>query len=483
MAKALSDKSWLEHLLAEELKQHDPEAARARLPADVRAAAEARGDLLPAARLLVARSLRRRRLCAEAPPPEDAFLDEVRTHVGLALDLALLRGEPFLRTRQRAEIAAFLAAALGLDALALEVEPEQPGGSTDRAVERALRGAAEALQARAYPAGDPVSGLPLHPGATAILRRRLARVVLGFHRAGRLDPEALARHGAYAARESVLLAEALSGLLLSAGSDGERARGVRVRQLPRLGLSRVELRDARRVVASPRAPEELAAAAPERVRPFLLEQLLLAQLRVRLDGDATRGWIERFATAAGLDAQAVATAQVEAAAQHCDHEVWFEAFDEGGVPVDWQVLADEWESVADHVVERVSTAVTDNLGSLATEIRETGELGGLLAKAAAGKKLDAAEKRKVKAQLIDLAKAVPALAIFAAPGGMLLLPLLAKLLPFNLMPSAWDRPPRGDGAPAPGRASAKPAAATGDPAAAPAVKAPGKAGGRKREPA
>ena len=45
----------------------------------------------------------------------------------------------------------------------------------------------------------------------------------------------------------------------------------------------------------------------------------------------------------------------------------------------------------------------------------------------------------MKAQLIDLAKAVPALAIFAAPGGLLLLPLLAKLLPFNVLPSAWAR--------------------------------------------
>jgi hypothetical protein len=43
----------------------------------------------------------------------------------------------------------------------------------------------------------------------------------------------------------------------------------------------------------------------------------------------------------------------------------------------------------------------------------------------------------VKAQLIDLAKVVPALAIFAAPGGMLLLPLLSKLLPFNILPSSW----------------------------------------------
>jgi hypothetical protein len=84
--------------------------------------------------------------------------------------------------------------------------------------------------------------------------------------------------------------------------------------------------------------------------------------------------------------------------------------------------------------------VTDNLGALVTELRETGELGQLLARAAAGGTLTADERRKVKAQLIDVAKAVPALAIFAAPGGMLLLPLLAKLLPFSVLPSAWERP-------------------------------------------
>ena len=102
--------------------------------------------------------------------------------------------------------------------------------------------------------------------------------------------------------------------------------------------------------------------------------------------------------------------------------------------------------------ERVSAAVTDNLGAVATEIRETGELGALLAKAASCLALTGEERRKVRAQLVDLAKAVPALAIFAAPGGLLLLPLLAKLLPFGLLPSAWNRerpapepPPEGAG--------------------------------------
>ena len=69
------------------------------------------------------------------------------------------------------------------------------------------------------------------------------------------------------------------------------------------------------------------------------------------------------------------------------------------------------------MVDKVAAVVTENLDAIALELRETGELGTLLAKAAAGQPLDAAERRKVKEQLIDLAKAVPALAIFAAPGG------------------------------------------------------------------
>ena len=40
-----------------------------------------------------------------------------------------------------------------------------------------------------------------------------------------------------------------------------------------------------------------------------------------------------------------------------------------------------------------------------------------------------------------VAKAIPALAIFAAPGGMLLLVALAKVLPFNLLPSAFQDEP------------------------------------------
>src|SRR6266540_4023442 len=417
------EKGWLDALVAAELDRHDPAAALARLPVDVRDAGLSSTDLAPAARLLVARSLRLRRLGPQPADATAAFLDEVRLHVALLLDLAMLRGLPFQRARRRVEIAAFLAAAVGEVADALEALPLAAVAADARDVEAAFLGAERALVARFHPPGDPVLGLPLHPGVVTALRRRLARVAMGFHRDGRLDPHALARHAAFADRESVLLAETLAGLFAAGEPADERARAVRQRQIARLGVSRASAREAR----------------AERVRPFLVEQVFLAQLRARLAGDGTARWADAFVAASGLDAATVAAARIEAAAQHGDHQVWFEALDDAG-RIDWQALAGEWEAATDAVVERVSSAVTDNLGAIVTEIRQTGELGQLVARAAFGAKLTAAERRKVRVQLIDLAKAVPALAIFAAPGGMLLLPLLAKLLPFNLLPSAWDRP-------------------------------------------
>lgn len=444
----LHSKLWLDELLAEELERYDPDAARGRLPSEVKPSAPGTPDLAPAARVLVARSLRLRRLEPAPAGPDGAFVEAVRAHIGLALDLALLRGEPFVRADRRAEIAAFLAASAGETDLALAVEPQRPGGASDRAVQRALRAAGEALRARFDPPGDPAGGLPLYPGAVAVFRRRLARVVMGYLRAGRLEEEALGRHAAFAERELVFLAEALAGLAAAIGPPGERARLVRGRQLGRLGLSRPALREARHAVEEPRPAAQLAAAAPERIRAFLLEQLLLAQLRAGLASEAAARYVDEFVESGRIEAQALVAAQVEAAAQHGDHQVWFEALDPGGL--DLQALAAGWEDAADAMVERVSREVSFNLGALLTELRETGELAELLARAASGQKLGAEERRKVRAQLIDLAKAIPALAIFAAPGGMLLLPLLAKLLPFNVLPGAWDRPPTAGAGPAGG---------------------------------
>lgn len=431
----LDDREWLHTLVEEELTGYDAIAARAHLPPEAIAAVTTPAELALAGRVLVARSLRR-------PPPSGAkpaarFLDEVRRLIGIPLDLALLRGEPFVRAQREAELAAFIAAGTGGDDLALEVAPHEPGGASAAAVLNALRSAGRVLRAKFYPPIDLAGGLPIRPGALSVLRRRTTRAACSFHREGRLLPEALRRHAAHAARESALLAEALAGLLGAASTPGARVLDLRVRQVSHLGLPRVEARLCRRGVAAPRAGDLLALASPASMRPFLVEQLRLAQLRRGLDGTGPSAYLEAFIRASALDPAMARAAQAEASAQ-------FEGTED--VPVlpdgegrDWKMVAEEWEAATDQVVERVSTAVAENLEALVTEIRETGELGQLVAKAAAGHVLTDEERRKVKEQLVDLAKAVPALAIFAAPGGTILLPLLAKLLPFSLLPSAWDR--------------------------------------------
>ena len=46
------------------------------------------------------------------------------------------------------------------------------------------------------------------------------------------------------------------------------------------------------------------------------------------------------------------------------------------------------------------------------------------------------EKLKIRIQLLDICKAIPAFAVFMLPGGALLLPLLIKLIP-DILPSAF----------------------------------------------
>jgi hypothetical protein len=92
-------------------------------------------------------------------------------------------------------------------------------------------------------------------------------------------------------------------------------------------------------------------------------------------------------------------------------------------------------------VIRIQEALEKNFHRLMQEVRETGDLAVLLAKAARGQSLTRDERRRMRAQLIDVAKAIPALAIFAAPGGVLLLIALSKVLPFSLLPSAFQDEP------------------------------------------
>lgn len=83
----------------------------------------------------------------------------------------------------------------------------------------------------------------------------------------------------------------------------------------------------------------------------------------------------------------------------------------------------------------VNKLILRNKKRLITELNESGELLLLLSQSTL-RELSSEEKTKVKEQLLDIFKTIPSLTIFILPGGMLLLPLVVKLIP-KLLPSAF----------------------------------------------
>ena len=455
MSIDVTRKTWLVALVDEALEGYDPAAALLHLPPELRSADPEGPGLEARSRALLVRSLRRKKLLepshpdrasATDPPAardeEDAFLGPMQGHVGLGLDIALIHGAAFDPDRRRAELAILFASLVGAFDLARAADPSKPGGGTHAAVRKALTRAGVELKARGLPAADPKYGLSLRVGLLCIQRRHLARLAIAFHRAGLLDVAGARKLLDQASNEVVLLVEALAAIASAPGKLDARERRVALAQVARLGLPRDLARRARSALKAPPSAAELAHAAPLRLRAFLLEQLLLAELAAGQPSPLRAHFIQSFADEARIPPDQVAALQANAA-ELATQQRWFEPSVDG--PEEWDVVASEWEEVADEMMDKVATTVTDNLGAILTEIRQTGELGQLLAKAAAGSSLTRDEKAKVKAQLIDLAKAVPALAIFAAPGGMLLLPLLAKLLPFDFLPSAWNHKAKSKG--------------------------------------
>lgn len=96
----------------------------------------------------------------------------------------------------------------------------------------------------------------------------------------------------------------------------------------------------------------------------------------------------------------------------------------------------EFQQIYGNVSNKVVKAVSNNKEKLIKELHESKELVALITKSTT-RELTRDEKKKVRKQLGDLAKSIPALAVFMLPGGAILLPLVLKVLP-NLLPSAFQ---------------------------------------------
>jgi len=86
-------------------------------------------------------------------------------------------------------------------------------------------------------------------------------------------------------------------------------------------------------------------------------------------------------------------------------------------------------------VDEIKQLLLKNKKRLLIELKESKEVVVLIKKST-HTSLSDEEKEKVKVQLLDIFKAIPAFTVFMLPGGALLLPLLIKLIP-AILPSAF----------------------------------------------
>lgn len=86
-------------------------------------------------------------------------------------------------------------------------------------------------------------------------------------------------------------------------------------------------------------------------------------------------------------------------------------------------------------LDEIKLLLKKNKIRLLNEVKESKELMFLLKKSVS-ENLSEEEKAKVKEQLLDICKSIPAFTVFMLPGGALLLPLLIKLIP-TILPSSF----------------------------------------------
>ena len=281
--------------------------------------------------------------------------------------------------------------------------------------------------------GDPVYRLILHNASVYADAQAFGRLAIDFFSRGSLRIAAAERRLAFAARQKALLAEVLVGLACVERQPNFAAQRAILRQTQELALSwkqRMRLNGALKSFFD--TPPQIASLAGQvrsgGLRRFVLEQTILGSL---VDGSWLArdvAFIRSLAENLGVSTEELGGIEIEMAEFFASHRSILDVF---------RVSAGAG-AMGEELVESMQRTLEKNFHRLMREVRGTGELSVLLTRAARGQKLSAQERRKMRTQLIDVAKAVPALAIFAAPGGILLLIALAKVLPFNILPSAFQ---------------------------------------------
>ncbi|MBC8343198.1 MAG: hypothetical protein ISR55_06500 [Bacteroidetes bacterium] len=97
-----------------------------------------------------------------------------------------------------------------------------------------------------------------------------------------------------------------------------------------------------------------------------------------------------------------------------------------------------YKIVADRFNRSMKKVLKFYKNSIVQEMRESKELVSLLNKSAK-EQLSPEEKEKIRQQMLDILKTLPIFALIALPGRTLTLPILFKVLPKNVLPTAFQK--------------------------------------------
>ena len=166
------------------------------------------------------------------------------------------------------------------------------------------------------------------------------------------------------------------------------------------------------------------------ISSYLVEQLILISLINNQEAWQERKLIENISQHLGLTHEKLEELYCSVAEFFSVHNERLEFLKNNAAFTQFQ----------DYMNDTIVSLVKKNLTNIMTEVKETKELYELLLKSTT-QPLTSNERRKVKDQLMDVARSIPALTIFALPGGGILLPVLIKVLPFNILPSSFQDEP------------------------------------------
>ncbi|MDP6093554.1 MAG: LETM1 domain-containing protein [SAR324 cluster bacterium] len=230
----------------------------------------------------------------------------------------------------------------------------------------------------------------------------------------------------YRLREELILA--FAALIWADGQVTEVEDKVFSQYIELTGLPEAFQEGLRKRVKTPVGIEELALSAPSPLlKHFLIEQMILLSLINNQEAWQEIELIEKIASQFGIGNQEMDALFLGTADFFDRHAHRFSFLRDNPSTREFQ----------DYMNDKVMSQVKLNADRILREIEETKELYDLMLQATE-RSLSEEERIKVREQLTDIVKSIPALAIFALPGGGILLPILIRVLPFNILPSAFS---------------------------------------------